>query len=68
MKLTKGDKIGIIACSDPLTDECRTQIKELLFILKELGLKVDVSPYLYNTDSPILLRGKLGSVKFDMKN
>lgn len=59
MKLTKGDKIGIIACSDPLTDECRTQIKELLFILKELGLKVDVSPYLYNTDSPILLRGKL---------
>jgi muramoyltetrapeptide carboxypeptidase len=58
MKLSKGDKVGIIACSDPLKEEYRPQVNQLLTVLTGFGLEVEVTPYLYETDSPILLRGR----------
>lgn len=59
MKLNKGDKIGIIACSNPLNENNRLEIEELFHLLKDMGLAVIVSPYLYDMDCPMLGRGKL---------
>jgi muramoyltetrapeptide carboxypeptidase LdcA involved in peptidoglycan recycling len=59
MRLDKGDKIGIVACSNPLEENIREEVEEILLILKELGLETVISPYLYSLDTPILLRGKL---------
>lgn len=59
MQLNKGDKVGIVACSNPLEEESREEIRELILILKEWELEVIVSPYIYGIDIPILARGKL---------
>lgn len=59
MRLHKGDKIGIIACSNPIEEEVRDEVEELLKVLKELELEVVLSPYLYSLDTSIILRGKL---------
>lgn len=59
MKLSKGDKIGIIACSDPLEEDSREEVEALLHILKELELEPIISPYLYTSQVPINHRGKL---------
>lgn len=59
MKLNKGDKVALIACSNPLENEKKDEINELIATLERAGLTVVVSPYLYLTDSSILGRGKL---------
>ncbi len=59
MRLYNGDKIGIIACSNPLEEDSREEIEALLLILKELDLEPIITPYLYISQAPILHRGKL---------
>lgn len=40
-------KAALAACSDPLSESRRPQIEKLICMLKERGLAVDVSPYLF---------------------
>ncbi|MCH5251706.1 MAG: LD-carboxypeptidase [Lachnospiraceae bacterium] len=46
-RLKKGDKIGIVCCSNGLEPEKKQQVEELLITLPELGLTPVLSPYLY---------------------
>lgn len=59
MRLIKQDKVGIIACSDPIDEERRRETEELIVTLNEMGLEVILSPFLYAIDTPLLGRGKL---------
>lgn len=49
--LNKGDKIGIVCCSNGLPDTKREQIHELLKQLKAMGLSSQVTSYLYRKNS-----------------
>ena len=53
-KLNKGDTVGIISPSEPITDDLREQFDKGLLALKRLGLKVKLGEhvfdqYYYNT-------------------
>ncbi len=49
--LKHGDRVGIVACSNGLTEQDKTQIEELILRLKSMGLEPAYSPYIYQNRS-----------------
>ena len=56
--LTKGDKVGIVACSNGLSEKFREKIDLLNNTLESLGLKCVMSKKIYKGKSPLNSTGK----------
>lgn len=57
-KLKKGDTVGLVACSNLIDSERKGEIETLVKILKELGVKVVLSEYLYKEQLEFKGRGE----------
>lgn len=51
LPLQKGDKIALVCCSNGLSKENQTILEQLCNTLKNIGLEVVLSPYLYARNS-----------------
>lgn len=56
--LTKGNKVGIVACSNGLSEKSREKIDLLINVLESLGLKCVMSTKIYKDKSPLNSTGK----------
>ncbi len=46
--LKKGDTIGVIAQSEPITDECIEEIQKSVKLIENLGINVKFSKHVYD--------------------
>lgn len=46
--LRKGDTIGVVAQSEPITEDCLEDIKKSIELMEKLGLKVKFAKHVYN--------------------
>ncbi|AIQ29917.1 hypothetical protein P40081_18425 [Paenibacillus sp. FSL P4-0081] len=51
LKLTKGDKVGLIACSDGVREENSLEVEALIKVLNSFGLEVVVASTLFRRDA-----------------
>ena len=56
--LSRGDTVGIVACSNGLDENMKDKISELIDVLKNIGLKVSVSDKIYKKYSHFNGTGK----------
>lgn len=51
-RLKKGDRVGIVACSNPLEDAKRERINRMIQLLSGIGIDAVLSPYIYESEMP----------------
>lgn len=57
-RLQKGQTIGVIAQSEPITEDCMDEINQAVKLVQELGVNVKFAEHVYNNPTRLWRNGK----------